>query len=734
MATIEQQDIKTAMKDTTALAVVPVSIVFVVVYVILCVEHTLFFRGEYGWLMGIFAAVSAFIILLVGLYWRARKTNDHAHVMMAILSLVILFNLVVNMIATPDPGRTIFFVVYIFVVGLLVLSRPLFFALVLVGVSAWFLLVFYHEFDGIRTWAWLLFLSAGMSFLLNGQRFRAAEGATSLESQLRKHGRQLSELLKANELALADSEGMFLKLATASFEELGVHRFGIWLFNHDEQQLDCQFFVSSPANIDGKGAVLEQIKMPAYFDALQANRIIAAEDVINDPRTAELGAYLKENDIKSMLDGPIVVRGKVVGVVCNESVGTPKHWTVEEQTFAASVADIAALVIQSAERAELERRTLQAERLESLGILAGGVAHDFNNILTVIIGHTEILESMFADNSEAMKSVNSISMASESARDLASHMLNYSGRGTFLTHVAHLTDVIKSFCLGSGAEFLSQGLLKVDENEDPLPVRLEPSKIHQVLLNLVMNARDSGATEIVLATGKITRAAMPLSKLVITETLRADNYAWFDVADNGDGMSEETLTKMFDPFYTTKQFGSGLGLANVLGILRAHFGSIQVETRPGVGTRVRVYLPMDDSEIETRAIPHPAEKVLLDNCYRVLLVEDESRVRDITRRLLEDGGNPVVAFASYSDFATRVTETNLGEIDIALVDLTLGDGDGVQVISLLRGLAPELPVVLMSGYDAGAALARLNHDSPVVFLQKPFTRQGLLQALADARD
>ena len=177
-----------------------------------------------------------------------------------------------------------------------------------------------------------------------------------------------------------------------------------------------------------------------------------------------------------------------MGVVFNESFSARKQWAIEEQTFAASVADIAALVIQSKVRAELERRTLQAERLESLGILAGGVAHDFNNILTVILGHAEILQSMLSENPDAMESVNSILKAVGNAKDLASHMLNYSGRGTFLKSVINLTAVVQDFCSGGGSEFFSDGILRIDKIERRLPVKLEPGKIHQVLLNLVINA------------------------------------------------------------------------------------------------------------------------------------------------------------------------------------------------------------------------------------------------------
>jgi signal transduction histidine kinase len=717
MHSAAHQDINVAIQDTAATAVMPICAVLAAVYGVLAIAHPIFTLSSYAYLMSFVAAISSIVILLISKYWRGRGTNEHVHLVMAVLSFIVLFNVVLNTIVDPQIERSIFFIAYLITVSLLVLSRWLFFCLMLFLTISWLLFVFIFEFppESIKFWSWLMFVGSAVSIMLNDQRQRAVLRSATEEMQLRKHGLQLSELLKANELALADSNGMFKKLAQASFEELAVHRFGIWIFSADEMQLECQFFASSFSGQGVEVALLERPVMPKYFDALQENRIISAVDAVTDERTLELVDYLKEKSIVSMLDGPIVVRGQVVGVVCNESVNTRKQWTIEEQTFAASVADIAALVIQSKERAELERRTLEAERLESLGILAGGVAHDFNNILTVILGHAEILQSMLAENPDALESVNSIAKAGGNAKDLASHMLNYSGRGTFLTTVVNLTAVVQDFCSGGGSEFFSDGILQINAIERPLPVKLESSKIHQVLLNLVINARDAGACNISLSTGRTPGISLPIAELVTTEKLDANDYAWFEVVDDGEGLSDEVLSKMFDPFYSTKEFGSGLGLANVLGILRAHFGSVRVRSSFGEGTSIRVYLPIDESELTQEVLVSRPEEAFATKNWQVLLVEDDPRVRQISRQLLENEGSKVVAFESYTDFATRLDDIDVSKLDVALVDLTLGDGDGVEVITVLHRARPDLPEVLMSGYDASLALSRLNHETNAVF-------------------
>jgi two-component system cell cycle sensor histidine kinase/response regulator CckA len=185
------------------------------------------------------------------------------------------------------------------------------------------------------------------------------------------------------------------------------------------------------------------------------------------------------------------------------------------------------------------------------------------------------------------------------------------------------------------------------------------------------------------------------------------------VIDDGEGLSDEVLSRMFDPFYSTKEFGSGLGLANVLGILRAHFGSIRVRSSFGEGTSIRVYLPIDESELTQEVLVSRPEKTSSTKNWQVLLVEDDPRVRQISRQLLENEGSSVVAFESYTDFSTRLPDIDVCKLDVALVDLTLGDG--VEVITVLHRARPDLPEVLMSGYDASLALSRLNHETNVVF-------------------
>jgi two-component system cell cycle sensor histidine kinase/response regulator CckA len=187
------------------------------------------------------------------------------------------------------------------------------------------------------------------------------------------------------------------------------------------------------------------------------------------------------------------------------------------------------------------------------------------------------------------------------------------------------------------------------------------------------------------------------------------------VIDDGEGLSDEVLSRMFDPFYSTKEFGSGLGLANVLGILRAHFGSIRVRSSFGEGTSIRVYLPIDESELTQEVLVSRPEKTSSTKNWQVLLVEDDPRVRQISRQLLENEGSSVVAFESYTDFPTRLPDIDVSKLHVALVDLTLGDGDGVEVITVLHRARPDLPEVLMSWYDASLALSRLNHETNVVF-------------------
>jgi len=386
---------------------------------------------------------------------------------------------------------------------------------------------------------------------------------------------------------------------------LRVRRVNVWLYDEARTHIVCLDHFDAETGVHGSGDTLGAADYPAYFAALEDLRTIAAIDAEEDVRTNELrDAYLRPHGITTMLDAPVVLSGGVVGVVCHEHVGPRREWLSVEKMFAGSVADLVALAVQTdhrvraeRERAELLERLHALQHVESLGLLAGTVAHDFNNILTAIGANTELLLGTALDGTQR-DSAQDVLVAVRRAREICELLLTYAGRRP-MAPVA--------LDLGAAAGELSHlvargapaGVTVEVAVEDGAPViRGDAAQIQQVALNLLTNAvdavRDRGGA-----------VAVRVFRSWFDGVARAPEWDWrrtpgemitLEVMDNGAGMDAETWQRMFEPFFTTKAGGTGLGLAAALGIIRGHGGAVEISSAPGHGTTVRVTLPAVGTE------------------------------------------------------------------------------------------------------------------------------------------
>jgi len=246
------------------------------------------------------------------------------------------------------------------------------------------------------------------------------------------------------------------------------------------------------------------------------------------------------------------------------------------------------------EKLELERRLLQAQKLESIGLLAGGVAHDFNNLLLAIQGNLELALSRLPAGSPAVEFTRRAIQATERSAELTRQLLAYSGQGATVSRVVDLRKLVQDDAHLLGVTVGRGILLRLDLPPGIAPVRGDPGQLEQIVLNLIANAAEAigprGGT-IRLATGTMECDATALARSRVTEVPPPGRYVFLEVADDGCGMDEATQQRLFDPFFSTKRLGRGLGMAAILGIVRAHRGAILVESRPGAGTRIRVLLP-----------------------------------------------------------------------------------------------------------------------------------------------
>lgn len=380
------------------------------------------------------------------------------------------------------------------------------------------------------------------------------------------------------------------------------------------------------------------------------------------------------------------------------------------------------------DRLALERQVLHAQKLESLGILAGGFAHDFNNLMTAMMGRLDMAAMDFSDGHKALVHIKIMEDILDRATDLTRQMLAYSGKGRFVVGPTDLSKVAREM-----ATLLSSSLSKKVQLELELPEGLpsiegDVAQLQQVLLNLVTNASDAIGDHlgrIRITTGMTLLGPEDRAGLRTELMPRLGLHVFLNVSDTGCGIAPEVMTQIFEPFFSTKGAGRGLGLAALLGILRAHHGALGIDSLPGEGTTFRLFFP--SVGIPSTAKAEPAElQTTLTQGLRVLLVDDEEHIRNSTRQLLESMGCQVILACDGVE-ALEILDVE-APFSIVILDLMMPRMDGRQTLAVLKREHPTLPVVLCSGYSEQEILGAWNG----VFLAKPYSREKLKAALLRA--
>lgn len=400
---------------------------------------------------------------------------------------------------------------------------------------------------------------------------------------------RLARMRVAGGPALADVLG---EVAVTAAHTLDVERVSVWLLIDERRAIRCYRLYERSRDQHSEGAVLRAADFPAYFDALAERRAIPAADALEDPATHELGpAYLEPLGIVSLLDAPIYREGRVIGVVCHESQ-TPRAWTAQERDFAASVADRVGNAFEEAARRDAEDRAraledaaLEASRMEALGRLAAGVAHDFRNVLAVIVGFAHELRRPGAGLPQrVLDAAAEIERAAQRGVDLAKDLVGLGREEAQPTRVIDVAEVVEGM---KGMLRTALGRQHTAEIRTARPVGrvfADRTQIERVVLNLALNARDA-----MPAGGAV---AITVAEACVRDGEGAPGfYAVIEVADAGVGMDAETRARLFEPFFTTRTEGTGLGMAIVYRIVERCGGFVHVDSEPGRGTRIRVYLP-----------------------------------------------------------------------------------------------------------------------------------------------
>jgi PAS domain S-box-containing protein len=488
---------------------------------------------------------------------------------------------------------------------------------------------------------------------------------------------------------------------------------------------------------DGAGREVRRNREIRRMLGRSADRKVGRYNLLSDPAARESG---DADRFRRALAGEVVRDRMSTGVppdAGDSAVLTPR---LVDRVFCpvpdglGGIQGVAVFCSEVPAQKQLEDKLLESQRLESLGVLAGGLAHDLNNLMTPVVGHAELALGKIPAESRGpvAEHLRQVTRAAEQAAELCRQLLAYAGRGRVAIEPVDLSELI-----GHGESLLRHAAgphvdLRLDLSPGLPAVLADRGQVRQVVLNLVANAAEAigdrpGRVEV---STRLRRMGRPeLAGCQVGADRPEGEYVRLAVRDDGPGMPPEVAARVFDPFFTTKFTGRGLGLAAVQGVIQCHGGALSVETAPGRGTTFRLYFP---------AVAEPAPAAAATDTHtplpswggEVLLADDEVEVQVVTGAMLEGLGFRVDAVSDGREAVERVRSGR--RYRLAVLDLTMRDVGGAQALAEIKGLAPELPVVLMSGYSRDEVEGIGGATGPAGFLQKPFRLSDLAERVRAA--
>jgi PAS domain S-box-containing protein len=419
--------------------------------------------------------------------------------------------------------------------------------------------------------------------------------------------------------------------------------------------------------------------------------------------------------------------GQVIWVQLNVSLawnpdGTPRH-------FVAQFQDVSERKRAEEQRAKLEEQLRQAQKMEALGALAGGTAHEFNNILGIILGYSDLAKLELGDANPASKYIQEILKASLRAKEVVQQILTFTRQQKDQRELVLLQPIVDDAVKLIRTTLPDKVRIVTDFEPGVGAILGNPTQIHQVIINLCTNAwhaMKNGAGLI-----RITQQPLTLdsSAPALHAALRAGPYVRLSVQDDGEGMDASTMARIFEPFFTTKGpgKGTGLGLAVVHGILRAHDGAVVVQSQPGSGSIFHLYFPAKMTVPVKPPSPEP-NLMPLGSGQHILLVDDEAALAEASTLSLQHLGYNATGVHSAAE-ALKAFQQQPEKIDLVITDLTMPGMDGIELAGALHGIRPELPIILASGFGGIRTAHFTQGPGPCSVLQKPFTTEMLACAV-----
>jgi PAS domain S-box-containing protein len=684
----------------------PVLVSLAVLFCLFAIAHPLVLPAGVATPMTILAGSSSVIFLvLFGLLQSGRLPGGGPAVYPAGVAGVVLLNRLAHLHLVGDPRDTTNVLLFMVGAGFLLLSTRVLLACLAITVVGWYVVASGHPpFEPWSRFLFALVSAAVLSLLVHIVRLKTVLGFEQLRAELESLVADRTRTLASERnllRTLVDNlpDGVFVKDTAGRYRLANqAHRRQLGLGSNEEL---AHRTVADLA----PGAWAE-------LDVEEDRRIIASGTPILD----------REHVIPAGMETVRLVTSKVPGSdpggVVTGLVGVTRDVTA----------------VREAEEARrlLDQQLQETQKLESLGVLAGGIAHDFNNLLTGVLGNISLARLQLHDPEATGAHLDGIETSAIRAADLCQQMLAYAGKGRF--HLQRLDlGVLVSDLLPLLRLSVAKGIsLRVDLEPGLPAIRADPTQMRQVVLNLVTNGSDaiSGAGTIEIRVFGVGSDAAVLGELVPPiDPESASDYVVLEISDTGSGMTPEMQARVFEPFYTTKFTGRGLGLAVVHGIVRGHRGGVRVESAPQLGSTFAVALP---------AIPEPAEPLsrlsppaeAWAGTGVVLVADDEEVVREVAATMLRQVGFEVVAVADGREAALAFA-AEPDRFDLVLLDLTMPIMTGAEALQAIREIRPDAAILMMSGYNEQETPGPSDAASPTGFLHKPFSMRALRDRLQE---
>ena len=553
-------------------------------------------------------------------------------------------------------------------------------------------------------------------------------GRKQTETTLRKRERYLAGLNEAAQVLLANADvvpfqGFVDKIGPA----LDASRAYVFINHHDP---DGNLLMSQKAEWCAEGItpeidnpLLQSLSYDAWF--LRWQNVLAHGDILSGLVSgfpAEERKILDPQNILAILIIPIMIDGEFVGFVGFDNCVSEHEWGIVEQTFigTATTGGLA----QAIKRGQMEARLRQAQKMEAIGVLAGGIAHQFNNDLSTITGYTDLLEMDFSGDEKVVNYTKKMKASASHMTQLTTQLLAYARGGKYQAKTVSLGNFVRTTL-----PLIRYTINPAIHVETDLPHNIFNVKADLTQMQMVLSAVLINASEAMDGKGCIRIACRNI--MITDETvkdfpgLKPGNYVNLMITDDGKGMDKETKKRIFEPFFTTNFQGRGLGMAAVYGIVKNHAGWILVDSEPGRGTIIKIYLPATRAQMQEPKKPK-AERI--KGAGTILVIEDEEMVLIVCRAMLERLGYRVLE-AQTGQEAINIVKTFDGDIDLAMLDILLPDISGNAVYPLLMKTRPDLKVIVTSGYSIDGPAEEIIDAGAQDFLQKPFMLAALSEKL-----